>query len=278
MNRKTRKLAVAFALPACLIVAATAYANAGVRRVDMNGVKHAVKSDGSLKANAVGHLQLKSHIVSCEKLTSDLRNALCKGAFAAASTSAGKHGQNGVDGKTGADGARGLQGERGEDGQPGRDAPAREYGIAQVFVSRSAKTATPWATYSTLLGAPAPVGDTTSGTFRFTCSDAQAPCTIALKAGVISPNAGAHTVYPRVLVYREDYNAGGPSTECEYVDGSTGAAPASVANAPVLSLQALTLNIGGTADCNGPVTTAGDVPVVTVPSGFYDVTTTVAFQ
>ena len=115
MNRKTRKLAVAFALPACLIVAATAYANAGVRSADMNGVKHAVKSDGSLKPNAVGHLQLKSHIVSCEKLTWDLKNALCKGAFA----TAGANGVNGADGKNGADGQNGVSGVDGKNGADG---------------------------------------------------------------------------------------------------------------------------------------------------------------
>jgi hypothetical protein len=145
MNRKTRKLAVAFALPACLIVAATAYANAGVRSVDMNGVKHAVKSDGSLKPNAVGHLQLKSHIVSCEKLTFDLKNALCKGAFATAGANVkngadGQNGVSGVDGKNGADGLNGVDGAPGPQGEPGQNGAdgtsvfADSYVLSESFV------------------------------------------------------------------------------------------------------------------------------------------------
>ncbi|MDX6564214.1 MAG: hypothetical protein QOD65_4028, partial [Gaiellales bacterium] len=37
------------------------------------------------------------------------------------------------------------------------------------------------------------------------------------------------------------------------------------------------INIGGTADCSGPVATAGDVNVITVPAGYYDVHSTFVF-
>ena len=131
-----------------------------------------------------------------------------------------------------------------------------------------------WATYSTRLGSP--VGDTTGGTFRFTCSDANAPCKIAVQAGAVSPTAGSVNVYPRLLVYKQDYNNGGPEVYCEYADGSANAAPAAIAKTPGVAYSALKVNIGGSDDCglNGP---AGDVDVITVPAGYYDVQSTFAF-
>jgi hypothetical protein len=99
-------------------VAATASANVGVAGKAMNGVKHAVRADGSLKPNAVGHTQLRNGIISCEKLTRDLTNALCKGALAKTGTASqngarganGQNGQNGADGKDGKPGADGVSG------------------------------------------------------------------------------------------------------------------------------------------------------------------------
>ena len=38
------------------------------------------------------------------------------------------------------------------------------------------------------------------------------------------------------------------------------------------------INIGGSADCSGPVPTAGDVAVITVGPGYYDVFTTFLFK
>ena len=187
-------------------------------------------------------------------------------------------GQTGATGATGAKGATGPQGVKGDKGDPGKDAPAAQYGVATVNVSRGGAPATAWATYSTALGSP--VGDTTSGSFRFTCSDANAPCTVAVKAAVLSTGTGSGSVYPRVMISRQDYNAGGPSTFCEYGDGSTDAAPASItkqAPSATPTYSAMQVNIGGTADCGGPVTTAGNVNVITVPSGYYDVTSTFVF-
>ena len=96
-----------------------------------------------------------------------------------------------------------------------------------------------------------------------------APCTVAVKAAVLSDSAGTAAFYPRVLIYRQDYNAGGPEVYCEYGDGSTGSAPS-----PSLSSRSLehadlhsgAVNIGGTADCvrHGRAT-AGDVDQITVP-------------
>ena len=164
-------------------------------------------------------------------------------------------------------------GDGGGNGNDGTDS----YGVASVWVSRGGNPATAWATYSTLLGSP--VGDNTGGVFRFTCSTANAPCTVALKAAVLSDSPDPGSVYPRVLIYKQDYNVGGPEVYCEYGDGSTGSAPLAVTpqaptSTPVWS--AVPVNIGGSDDCGlaGP---AGDVNQITVPAGYYDVKSTFVF-
>lgn len=101
-------------------VAATASANVGVAANAMNGVRNAIRADGSLKPNAVGHMQLRNGTVSCEKFSRDLTNALCKGALAKGALAAtpangangapGKDGQNGADGKDSKPGADGVSG------------------------------------------------------------------------------------------------------------------------------------------------------------------------
>ena len=52
---------------------------------------------------------------------------------------------------------------------------------------------------------------------------------------------------------------------------------ASIAKTQVLTFAAVPVNIGGSADCGGPVATAGDVSVITVPAGYYDVDSTFVF-
>jgi hypothetical protein len=152
------------------------------------------------------------------------------------------------------------------------------YGVATVNVSRGGAPATLWATYSTALGTP--VGDNTGGVFSFTCSTASAPCTVSVGGAVLSRSAGTAAIYPRILIYRQDYNAGGPEVYCEYGDGSTGSAPLALTKQPLSSTPTYTpvpVNIGGTADCGGPVPTAGDVNQITVPAGYYDVHSTFVF-
>ncbi len=152
------------------------------------------------------------------------------------------------------------------------------YGVATVNVSRGGAPATAWATYSTALGSP--VGDNTGGVFRFTCATAVAPCTVSVAGAVLSRSAGTAAIYPRVLIYRQDYNAGGPEVYCEYGDGSTGSLPMALTKQPLSSTPTYTpvpINIGGSADCGGPVATAGDVNQITVPAGYYDVHSTFVF-
>jgi hypothetical protein len=161
----------------------------------------------------------------------------------------------------------------------GEEADTPEYGVATVSVARGGQPPTVWATYSTLLGSP--VGDTTGGVFRFTCSTANAPCTVSVGAAVLSEDTGSAQVYPRVLIYRQNYDTGGPEVYCEYGDGSTGSAPLALGKQAPSETPAylpVPLNIGGSADCEGPVATAGDVPVITVAAGYYDVHATFAFS
>lgn len=185
---------------------------------------------------------------------------------------AGPKGDKGDAGVAGAQGPAGATGAQGPAGPAGAAAPIPTYGIAEVLVDRGSG-ATPWAVYSTSLGSP--VGDTASGAFRFTCRDTQAPCKVSLKA--YTTDSGTVTVYPRVILYREDFNAGGPSTECEYGDGTDnngGTATLTGTAAPI------TLGIGGTLDCNAgqPYPTNGVASEVWVPSGFYDVFSTFTFK
>ncbi|MEO7980100.1 MAG: hypothetical protein ABI807_04335 [Sporichthyaceae bacterium] len=180
--------------------------------------------------------------------------------------------KGGPKGATGATGATGPQGAKGDKG----DASVAQYGLATVNVSRGGAPASVWATYSTVLGSP--VGDTTGGTFRFTCSTAKAPCTVSVKAAGLG--TGTLKVYPRVLISRQSIDTVSPSMYCEYGDGSTGVDFATIAKQGSTSTPtytAMKINIGGSADCGGPETTFGDVDQITVPAGYYDVQSTFAF-
>jgi hypothetical protein len=283
MTRKTRK-AVALAAVILGVGAVTAFAATspplvGVTKGAMNGVNRAAGANGALKANAVGNRQLKFGSVSCRKLSADLVAAICTGKPGAPGTP----GAPGASGVNGSPGKNGGSGSNGDNGTNGGNAPAAQYGIAQVLVARHTTpggvptfNASAWATYSTALGSP--VGDTTGGVFRFTCSADHAPCEVSVRAAVLG--SANHAVYPRVLIFRQDNNTAGPETYCEYGDGSTGSAPLGVskqASSPTPAYTALPLNIGGSADCGGPVAAAGDVNVITVPAGYYDVHSTFVF-
>jgi len=197
----------------------------------------------------------------------------------------GAAGPQGAQGAQGPSGAQGSQGDRGPAGTPGRDgkdAPAAEYGAAAVYVTRGAGNPTAWAKYSTRLGSP--IGDTTGGVFRFTCTPAQGTCKVAVQAAVLSDTAsGSYSVYPRVLIQKAGDPTTGPAPQmyCEYADGSTNAAPtalapASLATNPFATYAPLPVNIGGTADC-GLDTPAGNANDIVVPTGYYDVMSTFVF-
>lgn len=156
-------------------------------------------------------------------------------------------------------------------------------------VKRGTGLASAWAAYSTRLGSPLGAdltngikGDTASGAFRFTCRDTHVVCEVSVAAATLSA-AGGETVYvyPRVLLQKQSYTGGGPQSYCEYGDGSTGTLPALVptqASTPTPVFTSMLLNIGGSADCSGPVATSGDVSVITVGPGYYDVFATFVFK
>jgi hypothetical protein len=187
-----------------------------------------------------------------------------------------------IKGDTGATGAAGkdstVPGPAGRDGKDGKDAPTPEYGVAAIDVTRGTSTST-WATYSTALGSP--VGDTTGGDFRFTCTAAQAPCQVAVKAAVLSDSAGAERFYPRVNISKDGTpdTAPQPRTYCEYADGPLSSLTRqSKSSSPTYT--PITVNIGGTADCfdtSQATTGNGDVATITVPAGYYNVTSTFVF-
>lgn len=201
----------------------------------------------------------------------------------------GAQGAKGADGTTGAKGDTGAQGAKGDTGSQGPAGPAgaigpqgskgdtgapasTDYGVAGIRITRGISTSQ-WATYSTLLGSP--VGDTTGGTFRFTCNASQAPCQIAVVAAALSSSNAS--VYPRVLVHKSGTPSGAaaPMTYCEYGDGSP-LTLAGQARSSTPTYTAVPINIGGSDDCGigGPT---GDVASIVVPEGYYDVFSTFVF-
>ena len=168
--------------------------------------------------------------------------------------------------------------------------PKDEYGVAQVFVSRGGATKARFATFSTTLGSPA--GSTTGGQFRFTCTQAQAPCKISWGAAVISNRSGTSTVFPRILVHKNLDVIGAPMTYCEYADGannSFGAArvqrvPSLAAAVPAMR-EPQSLGLGGSIDCGAGQPSSPTVNEIWVPaasdgvsSNFYDVWVTLTFR
>ena len=157
----------------------------------------------------------------------DLNFLVClKGARKVSWNIRGPRGPAGPAGARGAQGPAGPQGPQGPagpaGGAPGSAAVPPEYGVAAVDVTRGGTAAT-WAVYSTELGSP--VGDTTGGTFRFTCTTAQAPCFVAVKAAALSDSGGTVSFYPRLLLERTGTPPGTlePTLYCEYADGAGGA-------------------------------------------------------
>ena len=175
-----------------------------------------------------------------------------------------------------------AKGDKGDTGSTGPQGPAwqPEYGVANVLVDRGSG-AQIWATYSTTIGSP--VGDTTGGTFRFTCSADVAPCKVSASAAILSSSTGGAHVYPRILIQTESLN-GGPQTYCEYADGADNSNdPDAISRVPSSTnpstFPALDLGIGGSLDCSGGQSypSGGVVQQIWVPAGYYDVFSTFDF-
>ena len=204
-----------------------------------------------------------------------------------ATGAAGPAGAQGAQGPAGAAGPAGSAGPGGAAGPAGPQGPpgSAEYGVASITVKNNGDVvAIPNTAYSIALGSP--VADTTGGVFRFTCTAAEEPCTIAVKAAALSDTDIGGTVrfLPRVLVMKGGLPPGSaaPDIYCEYADGAGG--PAGLVNltkqplAPVPDGTVIPIDIGGTADCElGTPPTTGPVDSIKVQQGFYNVHASFAF-
>lgn len=173
-------------------------------------------------------------------------------------------------GRPGFLGPKGDTGARGPVGATGPAAVAT-YGVARISVARGSSPASVWATYSTSLGSP--VGDTAGGTFRFTCSAANAPCTISASA---SSTGTGTTVYPRIDVTRATLD-NDAETNCEYADGVDNDGASATLTSTDTTLK---LGVGSTQSCGDQQTSTPSAVVssVSVPSGYYDVAGTFTFS
>jgi hypothetical protein len=162
-----------------------------------------------------------------------------------------------------------------------------------IFVQRGTGDPVRWATLSVgLSGSPA--GTTTSGTFRFSCTAAQAPCKISFGAVVISPLSTEPTVvHPRLLIYKDAPTtaAKAPIVICEYADGANNNAGLDeIQRVPTLAAAEaamdtpLDMGVGSSLDCGSNQTSAPVVKEIWVPAAsgvdtaYYDVTGTFAFS
>ncbi|HST17736.1 MAG TPA: hypothetical protein VLK36_08710 [Gaiellaceae bacterium] len=101
-----------------------------------------------------------------------------------------------------------------------------------------------------------------------------------MKAAALSGGAGTVGLWPRLLVTQDALGASSPTVFCEYGDGSTGTAAATLTKQPksgTPSYQAVPLNIGGSYDCPGGTGSGGDVASISLPVGHYNVAATLSF-
>lgn len=238
------------------------------------GSKYLITSSSQVKPGSLTGVNVKNHSLGLSELSRSVTAGLhgSRGRRGPAGP-AGPAGPVGPTGPAGPKGDQGVQGPKGDKGDTGPQGPAwaPSYGIAQVLVQRGTGSPTPWATYSTTIGSP--VGDSAGGTFRFTCSTANAPCEVSLEA--YATESGV-TMYPRLLLYREDYNNGGPESFCEYGDGTDNNGGVATLGT---SASAVTLGIGGSLDCGSSQAypSNGIASEIEVPEGYYDVFSSFTF-
>lgn len=156
-------------------------------------------------------------------------------------------------------------------------AAAPQYGIALLNISRGGAAATTWGSFTTTLGSPAPMGDQATGNLRMSCSAAQAPCVVSLKA--YATKAGVKD-YPRINIDSTDFNAGGPEVSCEYVDGTDNNGGSIAIGNGAANATTVPLGVGGSLDCNEAQTLPADgvVNSLALPEGRYNFTVTNYFQ
>ncbi|HYH61936.1 MAG TPA: hypothetical protein VD766_08725 [Solirubrobacterales bacterium] len=273
---------------ACVIVALVAGATSATAAKLITGkdIKNGSVTGADIEKGSISNEQIANGKIYKKKLSKAVRDQL--------NATGATGGTPGLPGPPGPPGPKGDKGDKGDQGDP---APIPEYAVASVFVDRGDGPAR-FATYSEPLGSPA--GTTTGGDFRFTCSADQAPCKISFGAAVISDQAGASVVHPRLLIYKESgATADAPIEFCEYVDGANNQLGLEqISRVP--SLQAaedamdtpLNMGVGGSLDCDlGPTDPPAPVPApvtgavteIWVPAAsatdpaYYDVAATFAF-
>ena len=170
------------------------------------------------------------------------------------------------------------------------------YGVAVVNVSRghtgnpaTQNPATIWARYSTLLGSP--VGDYDGWHLPLHVQDHRCPMPGLDRCdGHLGKTVTGASVYPRILIYRQDDNAGGPEYYCEYGDASSGHSRhachpesavlgrfAGVDRRPTRrcpSTSAASATVGDPPDVTDAAGAPGGRSVLTVAAGYYDVQST----
>ena len=226
---------------------------------------------GAQASGLITGKDIKSNSVGGDKITNGSLHVID---LAPSSVKALK-GQTGLTGKTGATGAQGIAGKDGADGKngtDGKDAQALPYGIAHINVQRGSGNAVTWESLSTTLGSPE--SDQASGSFRFSCSAAQAPCKVSVTAYATTSHV---SLYPRIIIEGEDYNTGAPIGNTEYADGINN-------NGGTLALtgspQDVSLGIGGSLEANAGQTypSNGVVSSIWVGQGRYNVDSTMIFK
>jgi len=222
------------------------------------GKRYVITSSSQVKNGALTGADIKNHSLGLADLTGGAHSDL-----------------KGARGPAGPAGPTGPTGPQGPQGVPGKGAPSPQYAEGVVLVKRGTGEPTPWATDSTVVGSPLGFGDTASGEFRFTCSTANAPCAVSLQAQATESGV---TVYPRILLYRTDYNTGNWLGGCEYGDGAdnNGSYEPVGSGSPA----PLTVGIGGSLDCGSSQTYPpnGTASEIDVPEGYYDVFSTFYFK
>ena len=190
-----------------------------------------------------------------------------------------------------AQGPTAALGSPGPEGPLGPSTPAPsgstvgDYAVANVFVKQGSAAPAIWATYSEAMGSP--IGTTTGGEFRFTCSAAQAPCKISIAAAVLSGKTGSANLHARVLIFKQPEFE--PEVFCEYADGATeSTTPAAVSRVPMSTAvgainSPLDMAVGSSHDCGAGQPAGSPVKEIWVPAGptgraFYNVFTTFAFK
>lgn len=261
-----KRYILAFAIAALAIVGAAAGANRMIATKTVTKACFGVQTSG---ASAQGASKGDVNIYAKGKRVCIIGKRGAKGATGAAGLN-GTNGTNGKDGAVGPQGPKGDTGPQGIQGVPGTPAPTPQYAEGVILVKRGQGSFNPWATYSTTLGSP--YGDTASGVFRFTCSTANAPCSVEVAAQATTTGV---SVYPRVLIYKSSYDTGQIFGQCEYADGADNS---NSTEAVGTSLGILNVGIGGSFDCGaGQTYTNGVTDHIDVPAGYYDVESTFTF-